>query len=393
MGLFKKIAKLPLKVIGETTKPARKAIKHLPEPVKKSLPMLGSLAGGYFGGPMGASLGGALGGYLSGDNHRLDHALGGAAMGLGHGMFTPMLGQAMGLDPGSIMGKAAMMGQPSIGQSLGFGNIGGSAGRGAAMSGLQGLGGGGSGGILGGLGNLLGGGSGGGNGGLLNAALLATSLGGSLRAKKKIKPQQNETLDEAIRRSKRPSSESIFIEPKERNEPQFPPEGYKGLNWNYFPTPEQQEEQLRRVNEELANIPRYARGGQVKGYYKGKNGGQSDKRLVKLPEKSHILDATTVSLAGDGNSEKGAKVARDWVDSFQGSHFVNPGKNKVMRAFVSDGEFKIMPNEVAAIGSGSIDKGDKIINSMKKELRKHKGVKNFLPPQSKSLDKYAGIKR
>jgi stage V sporulation protein SpoVS len=64
-----------------------------------------------------------------------------------------------------------------------------------------------------------------------------------------------------------------------------------------------------------------------------------------------------------------------------------------MPAYVSDGEIKLMPEEVQAIGRGSIKKGVKIIKSMEKGLRKHKGVKNFLPPKSKPLDKYAGITR
>lgn len=401
-NFFKRIVQAPFKIVREVAKPV---VKILPKSAQKLLPTIGTLAGGFFGGPMGAALGGALGGAASGGRHPMDHALGGGLLGLGHGIISPMLGQAMGLNPNSFMARATMMNSSSPLNALGIPGFSESsfanqrmANMAAAESGnpmggggggiLGGLFGGGGRGILGGLGGLLGGGG----GGLLNAALLATSLGGSLRAKKKNKPQQNETLDEAIRRSGRPSSDH-FKDLKGRNTAQFPPRRYRGTDWNYFPTPEEQQEQLERVNEELANIPRFSKGGQVKGYYKGKNGGQSDKRLIKLPEKSFIVDATTVSLAGDGNSEKGAKVARDWVDSFQSGDFIRqPNKNKVMRAYVSDGEFKIMPEELRAIGSGSIEKGVKIVNDMRKGIRKHKGVEKFHPPKSKPLSKYAGIK-
>jgi len=130
-----------------------------------------------------------------------------------------------------------------------------------------------------------------------------------------------------------------------------------------FPSPEEQEEQLRRVSEEIAQeIPQsqqiiqrrepqeipegYASGGYVEDYYRGKNGGQSDKRLVKVRPKSYIVNSTTVSLAGDGNSENGAKMIKDWAKSFQNGHFFNEDNSRVMKAYVSDGELKLRPEEV-----------------------------------------------
>lgn len=365
---------------------------------KKALPILGTLAGGYLGGPMGASLGGALGGGLSSKNHRLDHALGGGLMGLGHGMLSPMLGQSLGLDPSSFLGKGAMMGSPSIGQQMGFGGIGGSAARGAAFNGLQNVGGssGGRGGMLSGL---LGGGGGGGGG--LNGLLLAATLGGKLMGKSKAPKYgtpENESMQQAVQRNKHDWGDPSQYFPNigERNPIQYPPEGYRGLAWNFFPTPEEQAEQLRRATEEIAQYEtnRYAKGGRVYGYYSGKNGGQSDKRAVKLKPDSFIIDATTLSLAGDGNTENGVHVVKNWANSFAKGGFIrDTDYNRKVNAFVSDGELLLSPKEVSAIGGGNINKGEKRINKMRRGLRKHKGLTKFLPPKSKSLDKYAGIKR
>jgi hypothetical protein len=362
---------------------------------KKILPVAGTLIGGFFGGPAGAVAGGALGGALSSKDHRLDHALGGAALGLGHGFFSPSIGKSFGLEPGSFLGKTAMMGSPSLGSSLGFSGLGGAT-RGGAFKDLIGLGMQGKYGVGvgdaaggGGLGGILGG------GGLLNTALLATFLGGNLMGskKKKTNTPENETLQQAIQRNRHDwgPDEQWFPKVKKQNPPQFPPRNYHGTNWNFFPTPEQQEEQLRRVNEELAQ-QRFARGGVVKGYYKGKDGGQSDKRPVKLRPKSFIMNATDVSLLGDGNSENGAHVLREWVSSFRKGGPVKDTSPRI-NALVSDGEFEISPEEVVAIGGGSFDKGVKTINTLRKNLRKHKGATKFLPPKSKSLDNYAGIRR
>jgi hypothetical protein len=191
--------------------------------------------------------------------------------------------------------------------------------------------------------------------------------------------------------------EKYFPKVKERNPIQHPPQGYRGTSWNFFPTYEEQQEQLQRVNQEMAQhgyAPNYARGGKVDGYYKGKAGGQSDKRFVQLEPNSFIVNATTVSLAGDGNSDNGAHIIKDWAKSFMKGDYVRDEEheNKV-KAFVSDGELELNPEEVSAIGQGSINRGVKTLRKMEKNMRKHKGVKKFLPPKSKSLDSYAGIKR
>jgi hypothetical protein len=339
-------------------------------------------------------VGGSIGGAARGGRHPMDHALGGAALGGLSSFALSGLGSGFGGGASSLIPGAAGAG-------------------GAAAPGLAG----GAGGLFGSSGilnSLIGGG--GGLGTLLNTGLLATSIGGAVKAKKRKNPRESETLQDAIDRSRgrRNSTSSADWEKnlRRRGELKQPPRDYRGTNWNYFPTPQEQEDQLRRVNEEISQeIPQiqqshapqrreqeeipegYARGGYVEDYYGGKNGGQSDKRLVKVRPKSYIVNSTTVSLAGDGNSENGAKMIKDWAKSFQNGQFFNEDNRKVMKAYVSDGELKLRPEEVMGIGDGDINNGVRVIKKMEKRLRKHKGVNKFLPPKSKSLDTYAGIKR
>lgn len=388
----------------------RKIEKALRKPFKMIAPIAGSLVGGMLGGPAGAIAGGALGGGLTSKRHPFDHALGGAALGFGHGLVSPMIGKSLGLDPSSIFGKMAMTGEPSLFEQAGLGGLGLLGGRRGnqqemprealpppdySMFGNQQethptVGG------MGGLGDLFG--SAGKLGNLIDTALLATTLAGTLGAKQKMPAYgspENETLDQAIQRNKHVwGPEDAYVAPVQRNEkPKAPPKGYRRSQWKFFPTPEEQEEQLNRVNEEMAEPNyqrRFAKGGAVKGYYDGSEGGQSDTIPVNLPEKSYIMDATTVSLAGDGNSKNGAKrIKKQLIGDFERSSFtrdLKPSRN--IKALLSDGEFEISPEEVAAAGGGNIDNGVKKFDKFRKNIRKHKGVKKFLPPKSKPLKQY-----
>jgi hypothetical protein len=103
-------------------------------------------------------------------------------------------------------------------------------------------------------------------------------------------------------------------------------------------------------------------------YLKGHTGGQDDKRPMKLPEGSYIIDASTVSDLGDGNSEAGKKQ---------------------LDALVSDGEYYMAPKTVSNMGKGNTDVGAKKLDEMIKNIRQHKrGGKVNLPPKAKSLASY-----
>lgn len=370
----------------------QRAEKALRKPFKMIAPVAGSIVGGLLGGPGGAIAGGALGGGLTSRNHMIDHALGGAAVGLGHSLLSPMISQGLGLAPESMMGRAMMTGAPSLGSQLGLGS--------AALSGGSKLFGGNKAAIpspeeTGGFGGL--GGLGLSGKGLIDTALLATTLGGVLKGRAKMPAYgspENETIHQAMQRNKPVwGPEDAYKPPVQENkQAHFPPKGYRKSKWKFFPTPEEQQAQLLEAEAEMREPGyerRYAKGGKVKGYYDGEDGGQSDKIPVDLPEKSYIMDATTVSLVGDGNSKHGARKIKKLVGDFERSGVVKDYKpSRNIKAMVSDGELYLSPKEVAAAGGGSIDKGVKNLDKFRKNLRKHKGVKKFLPPKSKPLTQY-----
>ncbi len=99
-------------------------------------------------------------------------------------------------------------------------------------------------------------------------------------------------------------------------------------------------------------------------YIDGMGGGQDDNVRTSLPDNSYIIDASTVSDLGDGNSKAGA--------------------NKLVEALISNGEFYISPEDVARFGM----LGAKNLNSMVKNVRKHKGGAIKLPPKARPLASY-----
>jgi len=372
----------------------KKIEKTFRKPFKMIAPVAGSIIGGMLGGPAGAVAGGSLGGALTSKNHMLDHALGGGLVGLGHGMLSPMIGRGLGLDPGSMLGKVSMMGSHGLGEQLGLG-----AGMSSLFGGRRGSSGGQQGQQEGGMDAEGGGSEGGfgGMGGLLNTGLLAATIAGTLGGRSRTPAYgtpENESMQQAQERNRHVwGPEHAYRPPVIRNEqPKAPPRGYRGSRWKFFPTPEEQQEQLLRVNEEMAEpgyAQRYAKGGRVKGYYHGSDGGQSDKIPVDLPEDSYIMDATTVSLVGDGNSIHGAKQIRKFLDGFEKNGISkDEGNYANVKALVSPSEMEVSPKEVRALGGGSIKKGVQKLDKLRNNLRKHKGVKKFLPPKSKPLIQY-----
>jgi hypothetical protein len=382
------------RVFGGVGKSIGRAFK---KPLKTVLPLAGSIIGGAIGGPAGSIAGGALGGGLSSRRHPLDRALGGALMGLGNSFISPQIAQGLNLNPDSFASRMLMHNAPSLGEQMGIGSGMGS-GMGFFGSGGAGLdaaassaGAGAASGLSGGAASL-----GLGSGSLMDTALLATAIAGM--AKKQKMPvygsPDNESLQQAMDKNKPHwGPEYQYKEPAPlKREAKFPPKGYRRTEWKFFPTPEEQEEQLRRANEEIAQPGyqyRYAKGGHVR-YYEGAEGGQSDKRPVTLPEHSYIMDATTVSLAGDGNSKNGKKrIAKEIVKNFLESGITKEYKpSRNIKAYVSDGEMEISPQVVYAAGGGDIHKGIKKLDKFRKNIRKHKGVKKFLPPKSKHLMQY-----
>jgi hypothetical protein len=136
-------------------------------------------------------------------------------------------------------------------------------------------------------------------------------------------------------------------------------------------------------------IEYYAEGG----YVEGDSGGQDDDVKAELKPDDYIMDATTVSLAGDGNSMSGAKrIKQEIEDKFARGgitrDYPHSHKMKPIDARLSPGEYRIPNHVVKAVGKGDPKEGAKVLDKMRNNLRKHKGVKKFLPPKSKPLTAY-----
>jgi|GEM_PF-5464954 hypothetical protein len=144
----------------------------------------------------------------------------------------------------------------------------------------------------------------------------------------------------ALMRRERIPHEPSFAEMVEANKPKWGPEHQykkakpfkltrKELRKGYKAGYEPEEEFFEGFNPE---VEYYADGG----YLEGGSGGQDDNIDAKLSPGEYVMDATTVSLLGDGNNKAGAKK----FDLFR------------------------------------------------KELRSHKGVNKFLPPKSRPIGSY-----
>ena len=87
-------------------------------------------------------------------------------------------------------------------------------------------------------------------------------------------------------------------------------------------------------------------------------------------------------------------------------HFVSGGKNSYVRgagtgqddkipAMLSDGEYVIDADTVAALGDGSNEAGAKVLDGMREQIRKHKrgASPKTIPPAAKSPLEYMRSKK
>lgn len=144
----------------------------------------------------------------------------------------------------------------------------------------------------------------------------------------------------------------------------------------------------------------YATGGHIK---ESDTGGQDDDIPAVLPNGSYVMNATDVSLLGDGSSENGAKKLHDFEQHFMRSNIIKPydthtmgikthtkslQKSAGIPAKVSNDEYVLHPEVVNALGKGNNARGAKVLDKMRDNLRRQKGVHKILPPKTKSLNYY-----
>jgi hypothetical protein len=142
----------------------------------------------------------------------------------------------------------------------------------------------------------------------------------------------------------------------------------------------------------------YASGGDVHSNDKGTllvgpGKGQADKIKTSVPEGSHIIDASTTSMLGDGSTVAGANVLKQFERQVQrgvGKHKLSEVKSHVRRhtrpvpVWLSDGEYKFDPTTVTLLGNGSNKAGSRKLEKMVKNVRHHKNSNGTgLPPKAK----------
>ena len=158
--------------------------------------------------------------------------------------------------------------------------------------------------------------------------------------------------------------------------------------------------------DQLAGLKR-ASGGEVvshnkiplkdKVLIKGPGKGQSDVIHTRAPEGSYIVDASTISMLGDGSTDAGAEVLKDFIhDVMSETHpqinrmYKNGNYEKVPVALSRD-EGYVDPHVVLAIGRGHHSKGVEKLDSFVANIRKHKASNGKkLPPKAKSIKTYMG---
>jgi len=128
------------------------------------------------------------------------------------------------------------------------------------------------------------------------------------------------------------------------------------------------------------------RGGAIQGPGKG----QDDRIPRNLPNNSYILDASTVSDIGDGSSRAGINELNRYFQQLNPRYAPQQRSGGgSIKALVSDGEYEISPEQVAALGGGNHNKGAKILEEMVMRIRTQKrGKGKKLPPKAKSVGGY-----
>ena len=149
----------------------------------------------------------------------------------------------------------------------------------------------------------------------------------------------------------------------------------------------------------------YKKGGNVQynsgEVIKGRGSGQADLIKTKVPVNSEIIDATTVSMFGDGSSKFGSQILKKMekeikksvpkskINSISSFFEKKQGKAPV---YLSNEEYRVDPVTVSILGNGNVDEGSKIFRRMVKNIRAHKMSNGLgLPPKAKSPFEYMNM--
>jgi hypothetical protein len=126
----------------------------------------------------------------------------------------------------------------------------------------------------------------------------------------------------------------------------------------------------------------------------GHGKGQADDVSTSLPVGSYVIDAHSVSALGDGSTNAGMKVLKnfehDVLKKFGKKIDLDEGvDSEYLKALTSDGEYQLMPLTVTLLGHGNNTQGSHYLDMMIKNLRAHKRSNGLgLPPKAKNIWDY-----
>lgn len=155
----------------------------------------------------------------------------------------------------------------------------------------------------------------------------------------------------------------------------------------------EREKKKREHDEKPDKIRQYKKGGFTGHIDEGSESGIADNIPKKIPDKSYVWDATSVSLLGDGSSKNGIKKLEKFDSHVNQSGVLrghqHSGYKNLINAKVSRDEYVMKPETVAAIGGGSFKRGAQMNDMARMNLRRQKGLsQKILPPNAKDVAHY-----
>jgi len=127
---------------------------------------------------------------------------------------------------------------------------------------------------------------------------------------------------------------------------------------------------------------KYAQGGAVVGPVMGATGGRTDALPVSVPSGAYVLPSDVVSNVdgAEGNTNAGVAV----LDRMFGRHRESRASGGGVPIKISDGEYVVAPEIVAALGNGDMDAGHRALDRFVLDTRqKHIATLKSLPPPAR----------
>lgn len=166
---------------------------------------------------------------------------------------------------------------------------------------------------------------------------------------------------------------------------------HRNLDGKFAPPPKKKgkgdpepEERKRggAIRRALDTARRYATGGRVLvGPVMGDTGGRADELPVEVPAGAYVIPADIVAYLGEGNTMAGMGRLKEMFGESLSPERAAGGAVPIL---ISDGEFVVSPEQVAAKGGGDLERGHKVLDAMVLKLRKaHIDTLKSLPGPAK----------